>query len=70
MSIIEISSRECRKFRQDISTKKDCVDVGGCGAVIISVGGKEIGEQGEKFQAAIQKEAGHSGLRIIGPNCV
>jgi acetyltransferase len=49
---------------------KDCVDVGVGGAVIISAGGKEIGEQGKKLEAAIQKEVGHSGLRIIGPNCV
>jgi acetyltransferase len=49
---------------------KDCVDVGIGGAVIISAGGKEIGEQGKKLEAAIQKEARNSGLRIIGPNCV
>ena len=49
---------------------KDCVDIGVGGAVIISAGGKEIGEKGKKLEAAIQKEAEHSGLRIIGPNCV
>ena len=49
---------------------KDCVDVGIGGAVIISAGGKEIGEQGQKLEAAIQKEARYSGFRIIGPNCV
>jgi len=49
---------------------RDCVDAGVGGAVIISAGGKEIGEQGKKLEAAIQKEARHSGLRIIGPNCV
>ena len=49
---------------------KDCVDVGVGGAVIISAGGKEIGEQGKKLEADIQKAAQHSGLRIIGPNCV
>jgi len=49
---------------------KDCVDIGVGGAVIISAGGKEIGEHGKKLEAAIQKEVGHSGLRIIGPNCV
>jgi len=49
---------------------QDCVDLGVGGAVIISAGGKEIGEQGQKQEAAIQKEARHSGLRIIGPNCV
>ena len=40
------------------------------GAVIISAGGKEIGEQGKKLEAAIQKEARHSEFRIIGPNSV
>ena len=49
---------------------RDCVHVGVGGVVIISAGGKEIGEQGQKLEAAIQKEARHSGLRIIGPNCV
>lgn len=49
---------------------KDCVAVGVGGAVIISAGGKEIREQGIKLEAAIQKEVGFSGLRIIGPNCV
>ncbi|MGD9137829.1 MAG: bifunctional acetate--CoA ligase family protein/GNAT family N-acetyltransferase [Desulfobacterales bacterium] len=49
---------------------KDCVDIGVGGAIIISAGGKEIGEKGKKLEAAIQKEAEHSGLRIIGPNCV
>jgi acetyltransferase len=49
---------------------KDCVDLGVGGAIVISSGGKEIGEQGKKLEAAIQKEAGHSGFRIIGPNCV
>jgi acetyltransferase len=49
---------------------KESVDVGVGGVVIISAGGKEIGEEGEKLEAAIHKEAGQSGLRIIGPNCV
>lgn len=49
---------------------KECVATGVGGAVIISAGAKEIGEQGKKLEAAIQKEAKHSGLRIIGPNCV
>ena len=49
---------------------KDCVDARVGGAVIISAGGKEIGEQGKKLEAAIQQEVKLSGLRIIGPNCV
>ena len=36
---------------------KDCVEVGVGGVVIISAGGKEIGEQGKKLEADIQKEA-------------
>jgi acetyltransferase len=49
---------------------KECVDGGVGGAVIISAGGKEIGEDGKKLEADISKAAARSGLRIIGPNCV
>ena len=49
---------------------KECADAGISGAIIISAGGKEIGEEGQKLEAAILKEAGQSGLRIVGPNCV
>ena len=49
---------------------KECADAGVGGAVIISAGGKEIGEQGKKLEAAILKEAQRSGLRIVGPNCI
>lgn len=49
---------------------KECAGAGAGGAVIISAGGKEIGEEGKRIEAAIQKEAEAAGLRIIGPNCV
>jgi len=49
---------------------KACADKGVGGAVIISAGGKETGEQGHQLEADIRKEARSSGLRIIGPNCV
>jgi len=49
---------------------RDCAVLNVGGLVIISAGGKEIGEEGKKLEAAIGKEAGKSGLRIIGPNCV
>ena len=49
---------------------KECAESGVGGAVIISAGGKEIGEEGQKLEAAISKAAERSGLRIIGPNCV
>ncbi len=40
------------------------------GAVIISAGGKEVGEKGHALEAAIAQAAQGSGLRIIGPNCL
>lgn len=49
---------------------KECAEAEVGGAVIISAGGKEIGEEGKKVEAAIKKEAETSGLRIVGPNCV
>ena len=49
---------------------RDCVALKVGGLVIISAGGKEIGEKGKNLEAAIRKEVGSSGLRIIGPNCV
>lgn len=48
----------------------ECADAGVGGVVIISAGGKEIGQQGQQLEAAIKKEAAQSGLRIIGPNCL
>jgi len=49
---------------------KECAAAGAGGVVITSAGGKEIGEEGRKIEAAIRKEAEASELRIIGPNCV
>jgi acetyltransferase len=49
---------------------RECVALKVGGLIIISAGGKEIGAEGKKLEAAIRKEAERSGLRIIGPNCV
>lgn len=49
---------------------RECVDVGISGAIIISAGGKETGEEGRKLEEEIDAEAGKGGLRIIGPNCM
>lgn len=49
---------------------KECCAMGVGGAIIISAGGKEIGEEGKKIEAAIRKEMENTNLRIIGPNCV
>ena len=49
---------------------RECADAGIRGAVIISAGGKEVGEDGRKIEAEIREEAARTGLRIIGPNCL
>jgi acetyltransferase len=49
---------------------EQCAEAGVGGAIIISAGGKEIGDEGKKIETAISKAARRSGLRIIGPNCV
>jgi len=49
---------------------KECVEAKAGGAIIISAGGKETGEEGRAIEAAIQEQANRSGLRIIGPNCL
>ena len=41
----------------------------GC-AIIISAGGKEVGEQGREVEEKIQRIAHAGGLRIVGPNCM
>ena len=53
-----------------VQVVKDCTATGVGGVVIISAGGKEVGEKGRNLEAAIRQEASRSGLRIIGPNCV
>jgi acetyltransferase len=40
------------------------------GAVIVSAGGKEIGQKGREIESKIKEEAVRAGIRIIGPNCV
>lgn len=49
---------------------KDCADAGAGGIIIISAGGKEVGEQGKAMEAEIRKAAEGTGIRIIGPNCL
>jgi acetyltransferase len=49
---------------------KECVKAGVGSAVIISAGGKEIGEEGRKIEEEIDREARKGGLRIVGPNCM
>ena len=48
----------------------ECVEKRVGGAVIISAGGKEIGEAGRKIEERIRHIANQGGLRIVGPNCM
>ena len=48
----------------------ECVEQRIGAAVIISAGGKEVGEQGREIEEKIQRIAYHGGLRILGPNCM
>lgn len=40
------------------------------GAVIVSAGGREIGEKGRKIESRILEKARPYSLRVIGPNCL
>ena len=48
----------------------ECVEKKMGGAVIISAGGREVGEQGREIEEKIQRIAHAGGLRIVGPNCM
>nr|WP_319394290.1 bifunctional acetate--CoA ligase family protein/GNAT family N-acetyltransferase [uncultured Desulfobacter sp.] len=49
---------------------KACVKKKVAGAIIISAGGKEVGEKGRKIEKRIHQIAYKGGLRILGPNCM
>ena len=40
------------------------------GAIIISAGGKEVGEEGARIEEEIRAEAKRGGIRYLGPNCM
>ena len=48
----------------------ECVENKIGGAVIISAGGKEVGEAGREIEERIRHIANEGGLRIVGPNCM
>lgn len=49
---------------------EECVDAGVKGAIVISAGFKEIGEEGVKLEQEILQKARQAQMRIIGPNCL
>ena len=48
----------------------ECVQAGVKGAIIISAGFKEIGEQGAELERQVLERARSAQMRIIGPNCL
>ena len=40
------------------------------GAIIISAGGKEVGDEGKRIEAEIGAVAQAGGIRYLGPNCL
>ncbi|HRW06407.1 MAG TPA: bifunctional acetate--CoA ligase family protein/GNAT family N-acetyltransferase [Caldilineaceae bacterium] len=49
---------------------EECVDAGVKGAIVISAGFKEIGEEGAELEREILQKARQAQMRIIGPNCL
>lgn len=49
---------------------KECGATGVAGAVILSAGGRETGEEGRRLEHKIAREAAAAKVRIIGPNCL
>ncbi len=49
---------------------EQCAAIGCAGAVILSSGGKELGNKGLEIESKIRCTAAYCGVRIIGPNCV
>ncbi|ADO73267.1 bifunctional acetate--CoA ligase family protein/GNAT family N-acetyltransferase [Stigmatella aurantiaca] len=49
---------------------QECVAAGVKGAIIISAGFKETGEEGARLEQEVLREARKGRMRIIGPNCL
>jgi acetyltransferase len=49
---------------------EECIQAGAKGAIVISAGFKEIGEEGAKLERQILEKAKRAKMRIIGPNCL
>jgi len=49
---------------------RECVKKGIKGAVVISAGFAEVGEEGRGFEQAMVEVARSGGIRLVGPNCM
>jgi len=48
----------------------ECVDAGVPGAIIISAGFREVGEEGAELERRVMEEARRGDMRVMGPNCL
>lgn len=53
-----------------VNIVNECVQKKAGGAVVISAGGKEVGQKGREIEEEILKISYAGGLRIVGPNCM
>lgn len=49
---------------------KQCAKVGVKSVVIITAGFKEVGKEGSELEEQVSQIAKHSGIRVVGPNCL
>ena len=49
---------------------RECVEAGVRGAIVISAGFKEHGEQGKELERQILETVQGTGMRVVGPNCL
>lgn len=49
---------------------KDCVRKGVKGAILVTAGFSEIGEEGKRLEAEVLKILRSGGMRAVGPNCL
>src|SRR5918998_297869 len=49
---------------------RECAEVGVEGAIVISAGFKEAGEEGAELEQQVLEEARRGRIRVVGPNCL
>ncbi|MGA9538384.1 MAG: bifunctional acetate--CoA ligase family protein/GNAT family N-acetyltransferase [Desulfobacterales bacterium] len=49
---------------------RECTQSGIKGAIVVSAGGGEAGEEGRKIEEQIKQEAAAGPVRLLGPNCL
>ena len=51
-------------------TLRKCVERGAKGAIVISAGFKEVGDEGRKLEDEVKAIVAESGISMVGPNCL